>query len=310
MARGSKSVVILSDMHVGSGFAVCTKEPTVGDSGGAWKPNKLQNKLLDAWYWARDSLAQKPHVLVINGEPIDGPNSKQLGHTCWSTNIHDQLKDAEKLIREYRYNNLVMTRGSGYHIQRDATNHEEFLADWLNATPYSGYFSQTEIDGLKLFQDEQEGLKNVKAKKEVQKPEGPKSSRTDYYLWFDVLGKLFSITHHVDFNKWAAYRTTALAREMAGIVFEKGKYYDDNRDVNFIIRSHVHYYVGVKFSNSYGATTPAWKFPDPHLFRGGMAGTAPSIGCLELIIEPNGEYIDRPHILTSKYYPKPRVLQF
>ena len=117
-------------------------------------------------------------------------------------------------------------------------------------------------------------------------------------------GKIFNFTHHVGYNKWAAYRTTALAREMAGMVFEK----DKMGHADCIIRSHVHYFVHIEFVHTHGFTSPAWKFPDAHLFRSGVAGTTPDIGMVEIIVEPNGEIYIIKHIAELEI--KPLVRHF
>ena len=63
----------------------------------------------------------------------DGANIKQAGQQSWSSNINDQINDAERLLKQFSFNHFVMTRGSGYHVQRDATNYEEILAGRLNS---------------------------------------------------------------------------------------------------------------------------------------------------------------------------------
>ena len=153
----------------------------------------------------------------------------------------------------------MFVRGSGYHVTLDATNFEEVLANRLNAVKYRGYGGQ---------------------------------GATDDYAFVEMYGKIFNFAHHIGFNKSPAYRTTALAREMAGMHFE----HDKLGRADFIIRSHVHYFVHIEFVNTHGILTPAWKYPDHHLFRGGLAGTTPDVGLVEIIIEPNGETEVYPHI--------------
>ena len=275
-------------MHDGSAYAICSPHPTIGDTGGEWKPNKLQKKLYEYWCWVKDSLSQKPHILCLNGEAIDGANVKQLGNQSWTTDINDQIKDSIKLLQEYNPKYFVMTRGSGYHVQKDATNYDETIADRLGAIPYSGYFGKENIEGY------HDG-KHL-------------TTRTDYYLNFKVHRKVFSVTHHIGFNRWFAYRTTALAREMADMEFLRGRYWKPEDMPSVIVRSHVHYFVYVRFATQHGFTTPAWKLPDSHLFRGGLGGTAPSIGAVEVIIESNGKIQVEPHIVSNDSYPKHKIL--
>ncbi len=71
-----------------------------------------------------------------------------------------------------------------------------------------------------------------------------------------------------------------------------------------IVRSHVHYFMMVKSAHTRGFTTPAWKYPDGHLYRGGLGGTFPDIGMVELIIEPNNEIIVNDHITELRIKPE------
>ena len=271
MAKSSKSIVVVSDIHDGGSTAVCSEHPYNSEMDSEYKPNKLQRVLNRAWYDCIDDLTQKPTLLVVNGEPCDGGNPKQNGQQSWSTNIYDQLEDASILLGDIPYDNLMFIRGSGYHVQEKATNFEEIIANKMGARGYKAYGGT--------------GL-------------------TDYYALVELNGKHFNFTHHVGFNKWAAYRTTALAREMAGLVFDRDKI--GRADV--VVRSHVHYFVHIEFTHTHGFTTPAWKFPDAHLFRGGVAGTTPDIGMVEVIVEPNGEIVIQKHIAEMEI--KPLVRHF
>jgi len=283
-STSSRSVLFISDMHDGNEMAVCSPNPTM--KGGSYNPNSLQEKLYEFWCEARDK-CKSPHILVLNGEPCDGSNVKQAGSQEWSTVIREQLDDATKLLNMYSPKYFLMTRGSNYHVHLGADNQEEQLAERLNATPYSGLFNI------------QRDMKN----------EGVYANRTDYFLTFRVNGKVFSVTHHIGFNRWFAYRTTEIAREMADMEFMRGRYWMSEDMPSVIVRSHAHYFVMVRFSSVTGFITPAWKFPDGHLFRGGLGGTAPSIGTVEVIIESNGDVLVNPHILTNSEYPKHNILE-
>lgn len=91
-----------------------------------------------------------------------------------------------------------------------------------------------------------------------------------------------------------------------------GKYYDFDRDLDVLIRSHTHYFVHVEFSAQHGVVSPAWKFPDSHLFRGGLGGTYPSIGAIEITVEneSSGADIDiKKHLMPSLKLPRPNVIK-
>ena len=276
----SRTVLFLSDIHDGSTTAVCSEKPVKGD--GSYNPNSLQQKLYEFWCSTRDK-CPKPHALVLNGEPCDGSNVKQAGESTWTTVIREQLSDAYKLLKMYSPKYFLMTRGSNYHVQSGADNMEEQLARELGAVPYRGLF-------------------------EVERDVEYHTVRTDYFLNFKINGKVFSVTHHLGFNRWFAYRTTALAREMADMEFLRGKYWDNEDTPSVVVRSHVHYFVLVRFASMTGFTTAAWKMPDGHLFRGGLGGTAPSIGSVEVVIEQNGDINVHPHIISNTQYPKHKIL--
>ena len=265
-SKSSKSVLLVSDMHIGSSTALCSEEPEIADLGTTHNPNKLQKELYSVWQECIDELHQKPTVLVINGEPCDGGNPKGLGKQSWTTNLQDQLIDAKKLIDLIKYDHLLINRGSGYHVDQQGTNFEEIFARMMKADRYKAYGG---------------------------------SGYTDYYSIFDIHNQVFNISHHVGFNKWAAYRTTALAREMAGMVFEKSKL----GSFAVLARAHVHYFLHIEFPHTHGVITPAWKYPDGHLFRGGVAGTTPDIGMIEVIVESNGKIIVEKHIAEMEIKP-------
>lgn len=285
----SRNVLILSDIHVGNANAVCSPEPV--HAGGSWNPNSLQKKLYEFWCDIRDK-CPKPHALVLNGEPCDGANRNNLGGETWSTVIQEQLDDAAILLQQYNPKYFFMTRGSNYHVQLGADNQEERLARDLHANQYLGLLQR---DEYKIG-----GWHDPKGKHY--------SIRTDYYLTFKIHNKVFSFTHHIGFNRWFAYRTTALAREMADMKFLAGRYWKYEDEPSVIGRSHVHYFVMVRFANQFGFTTPAWKMPDGYLFRSGLGGTAPSIGSVEVIIEPNGHIDVEPHLVSNEKYPKHRIV--
>jgi len=290
-SSSSKSVLLISDMHVGSIYAVRSPEAFIAD-GSALGSSDLSEQLYDNWTWARDQMIQKPKVLIINGEPIDGSNKKSVSGETWTPSVQHQLDDAEKLIKIYNWDNIVMTRGSRYHVTVDNTYHEEFLAKSLGCIPYGGLFgkAQSANSGTKTY--------NIQPQ------------YTDFYLWFILQGKRFSVCHHVGYNKTELYRTTAIGREGAVMEFARGKWYPENENVDVIARSHVHYYVEVRYNKQIAFTTPCWKLPDEFQLRRGIGGTAVNIGTIEVIVESNGHIDVYPHIVDSVRYPKPYEINF
>jgi len=256
----SKSIVIFSDMHVGSKYAVCSEHPE-RDSDNDYQPSPNQVELLDGWYDCIDSITQKADALIINGEPIDGANRFSIGDSVWSVEINDQLKDARLLLNEIKYDKLFFIRGTGYHVTRDATNYEKTLAEMMKAKKYKSVMGTL--------------------------------THADYEHTFKAFGKHIQLTHHVGFAQWDMYRPTTIARELVKKHFTAK---EDGFHTDVIVRSHVHYYVEVRFPHTIGFTTPAWKQPDGFMYRRGEP-QLPNVGCMEIIIESNGKITVEPHLV-------------
>ena len=271
VTKKPKRVLVISDLHVGSSTALCSAKPIIADLGTFYTPNGLQKIFFKAWKDMIKSLKGPVDLLVINGECIDGANVKQVGQQSWTTNFEDMMEDAKKLIEMIPYKKVLILRGSNYHEQLDGTNFEEIMAGKLrDCVKYKAYGGE---------------------------------GKTDYFAFVKVYNKIFSFTHHIGFSKSEAYRTTALAREMAGMHFQ----HDKLGRADIFVRSHVHYFNHIEFVHTHGCTTPAWKYPDQHLFRGGLAGTTADIGAVAFVIHSNGHVDFEKYIAEIDY--KPKVLE-
>ena len=274
--RSSKSVLVINDVHVGATTAICSPQPVISENGTTYKPNKLQKILYNFWMSCRDSLKNgpTPDYLIINGEPINGGNPKSRGRDNWTTNIFDQAEDFKKLLKNgVKYHKLYYTRGSDYHVSIDggSTPIEEWIAKETNAIPYSNF-----ISGQFRF--------------------------SNYFLDLKVNDKYFNFTHHIAGSKWASYRPMPLAREMMNLSLDSGRLFPYKEKPNFIVRAHTHSYVHIGFKHSFGWVNGCWKYPDGFLYKGGLAGTTPDIGMLEIIVESNGseEWSYKFHTIPEK----------
>lgn len=285
-STASKTFVSISDMHVGSAMALTIPNMVVGDNDFEIKPNRIGKRLYEAWEYCLDNLSQKPHCLGVLGEPMDGANVKQTGQQSYTTNINDQIKWSAQLLRMVKAFNIIMIRGSGYHVHKDATNYEESVARLIGAQRYRAYSPDTASinpDLVHGFESDQLG------------------AITDYFADIRINGKLFNLTHHIGYSKNEMYRTTGLAREAVTMKLSSDFY--NKADV--LARGHVHYFVEIGFHHTKAYTNPAWKLPDAHLLRGGQGGTKPDIGMVECIIEPNERVQLRPIIVDTEL--KPRI---
>lgn len=262
-------MVIYSDIHVGSKVAVCSESPKIVD-GQDYVPTKLQKALFKAWKETPKYFLQKsPDVIVLNGECVDGINKRSFGSGSWSMDLNDQIRDFEKIIKHIpKPKHYVVTRGSNYHVTTDgATNLDELVAEKIQATRYRTHGG---------------------------------SGYSDYEANIEINGKYFNFTHHVGFAEWQQYRTTSLARELVKLHFEHEK---RGFHTDIAVRSHVHYYVEVRFKSTCGFTNPSWKLADSFMYRRGIPTTS-DIGCVEVLIESNGQIIINPIIAEIEINPE------
>ena len=273
----SKTALFVSDMHVGSSLALAPRHPYNSENDVEIKPNRVMSKLTDIWEYCIDHISQKPNVLGMVGEPMDGDNFKQVGQQSWSTSYIDQVNASSELLKMWKAPNIIMVRGSGYHVQRGATNFEELVARNIGAKRYRAYLPE-DTTGVN---------------------ERDTASITDYFADFRINNKVFNMSHHIGYSKNEMYRTTGMARELVTMRLSTGLY--NKADV--VVRGHVHYFVRVSFTHTSGFTCPAWKLPDAHLFRGGVGGTKPDIGVVECIVEPNESVLIRPIIVETDLKP-------
>lgn len=284
-STSSKTLGIISDMHVGSTTSLYS-------GYGPAKITSDQEKIRDWWIHCSDNIG-RCDLLLLNGEPIEADHFKSNAYELWSGDINAQIDDAERLIKQWHYDKLLLTRGSKYHSADGQTSYEEALARKMRAIQYTGLFGQ----GLVLLHKQKQVMFDAYT-----------GDYTDYYCFFDIHGKLFNATHELGFSRSKASRSGAMARELVNMELERGKYYNFDRNLDCLIRSNNHYYVYTEFATSCGIVSPAWKLGDSHLFKGGMA-IYPDIGAIQIIVEHNEDLHIKKHIMRRERLPKPRIVK-
>ena len=286
----------MGDIHCGSDLAVAPMDKI---------KYKHQEDLLNWWDHCVDTFNdQHLHKLILNGEPIDGLNKKEFGDDV-ETKIHEQFEAAAKLITRIHYDGLRMTSGSGYHVREGGAFFEEMFAKYLPKVEKSQYIFQQQVQLL----TQQQQNRQVASGKQMLQIKDMTENGIYAPLFFNLMvnNKLLNVSHHIAFSRWWAYRTTALAREMLEMEPLRGKLYPADRNIDILVRSHVHYFVEVGFINTYGFTTPAWKFPGKFEFRRGLGGTYPTIGAILIIIEQNGEWSRKKLVAPQSELPPPTL---
>ena len=237
------------------------------------------------WQWAKDQLVQKPYLICINGEPIDGDNYKENGNALWTPDVNEQIEDFIKLLSIYpKPQHITMTRGSGYHVRKGATNFEDTVAARLGVTPY------TTVKGTDKYRtwDQNRNDKVI----------------IDDIRTFGVNDVVFNVAHHIGYNRAFHNKTQALTAMLASLEFMRGKYWESKNFPDICARAHVHYFVEVRFARIRAFTEPCFKYSGDRYFTDKGVPEPPSIGTVEVIVESNGHILVEPHIITNDMYPK------
>jgi len=131
-----KHVVVLSDLHVGSTLAIMPRKWTLMGSGHTVTASSNQQCLLQA-FWEVVYRWQKPDILIILGDAIDGQAPADYGVTTWTTSILDEVMAAKKLIQLFEARHIYVLQGTDYHVSINGVAAEELLASELNAEFFS-----------------------------------------------------------------------------------------------------------------------------------------------------------------------------
>jgi predicted MPP superfamily phosphohydrolase len=121
-----KTVVIISDLHCGSVFGL-TPPAHFSDHHIKHMRESWNEYCEIARKWLQ------PDVLIINGDAIEGNQSKQGGVELVTADRNVQCKMAEKCIDVWKAKQIYMTYGTAYHVGDKAEDFEFNIADSLEA---------------------------------------------------------------------------------------------------------------------------------------------------------------------------------
>jgi len=270
-STSSKRICINSDLHVGSNYAVTCID-------GPYKPTRYQIVAREHWLECSDKVG-KHELHIMNGENANGINKKQMGAYNYTSDMITQTRHSIKAMLEWRFENILVTRGSGYHSSDGAwTWYEEIFAQEIGAVPNG------EEDG----------------------------EFTDDETAFFFAGKVFNCAHHVPGSIWFHYSTTPLTREGMGLALNRTKYYNSEqvKHIDVIIRSHRHHRHFTDIEHQLLCATPCWQFRNPYMRKSGMGSLYPTIGCIWFDVEQNGEIYYHKNDLPDWKIPKKELLEF
>ena len=127
--KGDVKILIVSDLHVGSKFALAEPTPE-------YALNNVQKLIYNQWLTMIKD-AGKVDYLVVNGDITDGTSYAEEGLHQWTNDVDAQIENAMELVKKIDYDKLLVTYGSGYHVRRNP-NADRTFALRMNADEH-GY---------------------------------------------------------------------------------------------------------------------------------------------------------------------------
>lgn len=207
-----KTIAVISDTHCGSSYGLTP--PMFYET----KMSKRLRYQREAWEAYREISRRwyQPDILIVNGDLIEGTQSKQGGAELITPDRLVQCNMAVKCIEEWDAKRVFITYGTKYHTGEQAEDFEYGIAEILKTKGIP-----TTIEGR---------------------------------LYLNVEGVIFDIRHKVGTSSIPHGRATALMKEMMWDLIDEAK--ETGPKVHVVIRSHAHYHIWVEDTDKTMFITP------------------------------------------------------
>jgi len=268
-----RSIVLISDTHVWSDYALVSREPVYNQDMRHLNPfetlNKGQKVIQSYWYDNFIPTAEKFNVdtIIHFGDAIQGSNPKEGGISSLSPNIDYQKEDFVNLMKPLVKNRIYhQFSGTTYHEALNVRIHKD-LTDKLRSHCEEAHF-HNKFANIKLRGTE----------------------------------KILNCAHAA--TSALIYPATVIDREMtfAKVAAAEGRI----PMPNYIIRGHLHRYIHLDYPDMHGIQLPGWQAWYPLGDKVRLYGrTQPDIGWVLLLVDKQ----DRT-ILLHFIYPTPNVIDF
>jgi hypothetical protein len=213
-----KKVVVVADTHCGHRVGL-----TPPEYQASLKPDKytaIREELWDLYIQMIEK--QKPiHILLANGDLLDGTAWRSSGTESLTTDMSVQVEIAQECLRVAKANHIILTYGTGYHTAPDGQDYDKMLTDKM-ASDYSMHLKTCKIGAEE---------------------------------WVNVNGLCLNIKHFTGRSSIPHGRGTGISRDRLWGILWADRGNCPRADV--IIRSHVHYDFQCGEHDWLAMTTPA-----------------------------------------------------
>lgn len=232
-----KSVIVISDLHIGSNAGLCPPEGFQLPDGNVYTQNKFQKTTWRYWqdFWNKfvpqETEGSDKKIIIINGDIIDGVHHETVN--IMSDSIEYQEFAAIQVLKNLnKYDGIYIVRGTETHANKGCAS-EELIARAIGAEKLeTGQYS-------------------------------------DYQLNIMMDDVLINFAHHIGVTSSAAYETSAPMRELIASLVEAEQW--GRKMPNLIVRSHRHRFVPVSIPSIKGRInciiTPGWQLKTPNVER-------------------------------------------
>lgn len=240
-------ILVVSDLHVGSVWGLWPGDDFLLPDGRTTGLNPGQQYLLSCWRdFVRRAQAERPDILVLNGDLIDGTQYRSLGSEAVTTLVTAQKRALTELLEPLvtSVKELYVIQGTEYHDQRAGEAADDVARSLGAIGPHRGASSWE-------------------------------------YLDLEVAGVLCSFAHHISVTT-GLYRATALDREAlwAAVAGAEGK----AAAAKLVVRSHAHHYLHIEYPGRHAVLTPAWQLQTRFGRRTSLYRMIPDIGAVFLTV--------------------------
>lgn len=117
----NKRVVVISDMHCGHKLGLTHEDFDARPNNTASRDYKawLVRRKCRRWYVKKTEELKPVHLVIVNGDAVDGKGTKSGGTEQLTTDRTEQVDMAAALIQMWDAKNIVMSHGTSYHVGRD-----------------------------------------------------------------------------------------------------------------------------------------------------------------------------------------------
>lgn len=141
-----KTVVFVGDPHCGAALGLT---PPAWMSGMAYPTLRASQKTAWNLYGKIVGRLAGPHLLVVNGDAIEGLARKNHGVGLLTSDLDEQVRIAEACLWPWNAKNILVTAGTRYHTDAEGQSYEAVLA--RNVGAEYGPEHRFSVNGLSFY---------------------------------------------------------------------------------------------------------------------------------------------------------------